>query len=159
MKFLSIILGSIAVITVFSGEYEVDLFNGVMRFTSQEEAVESGIIREFNRTNQFKQFKLDTDPRVETKDGSPVDPMPVRFHSKNRLRNGDLVILKRKLFGNNMRDGYRFIVYFYGSPSLGECLKIMNDELGLDNKYQLQQYKRNDKYAWLEVRSRFILLD
>lgn len=159
MKYLAISLASIAIIILFRGEYEVDVFNGIMRFNSQEESIETGITKEFARSKEFKDFKLDIDPRVETLTGANVDPMPIRFHAKNRLRNGDLLIVKRKVFGNNMRDGHRFIFYFYGAGDLGSCSQIMNTELGLDNKYHIHQFKRNNEYSWMEVRSRFILLD
>lgn len=156
MKFLSMILGSIAIITIFStSDYEIDLFHGVFRFSSQEQQVEAGIMSEFAHTKSFKQL----DPRIETTFGDNVDPQPIRFHSKNRLKNGDLLIVKRKVLGNNLRDGYRFIMYFYGAGDLGSCTKIMNEELGLDNKYHIHQFKRNSEYSWMEVRSRFILLD
>lgn len=152
MKIIAVILSSIAVITLFSGEYEIDLFNGVFRLSSEEEALEQGIMREFN-SNKFKDF------RIETETGANVDPQPVRFHSKNRLRNGDLLIVKRKVFGNNLRDGHRFIFYFYGDGDIGSCVNIMNNELGLDNKYHIHRFKRGNDYSWLEVRSRFVLLN
>ena len=153
MKIAFALIGAVAVLRLFCGEYELDLFNGVFRFTSTEDAVESGISSEFKRSTDFKEF------RVETFTGANVDPMPIRFHSKNRLRNGDLLIVKSKVFGNNLRDGHRFIFYFYGDGDMGSCAKIMNTELGLDNKYHIQQFKRGNDYSWMEVRSRFILLD
>ena len=63
MKFFAVILISVAIITLLCGEYEVDLRHGVFRFSSEEEAVESGIASEFQRKG-FKNFKLDD--RVET---------------------------------------------------------------------------------------------
>jgi hypothetical protein len=154
MKVVLAIIGSVAILRLFCGEYEIDPFHGIFRFSSTEEAVESGIASEFKR-GTFK----DIDPRVETNTGANVDPQPIRFHSKNRLKNGDLLIVKRKVFGNNMRDGHRFIFYFYGAGDLGSCTQIMNGELGLDNKYHIHRFKRNNEYSWLEIRSRFVLLD
>ena len=157
MKLIAVILGSVAIITLLCGSYEVDLRYGILRFSSEEVAVESGIASEFKR-GTFKPLAPRVE-RVETILGENVDPMPVRFHSKNRLRNNDLLIVKKKIFGSNLRDGYRYIFYFYGAGDMGSCLKIMNGELGLDNKYHVHQFKRNNEYSWLEVRSRFIILD
>jgi hypothetical protein len=154
MKVVLAIIGSVAILRLFCGEYEIDPFYGVFRFSSVEETIEQGIVSEFKK-GEFKKL----DPRVETIFGNRVDPQPVKFHSKNRLKNGDLLIVKRKLFGNNLRDGHRFIFYFYGAGDLGSCTAIMNGELGLDNKYHIHQFKRNSEYSWMEVRSRFVLLD
>ena len=151
MKGLGVFLLGIAVFMVFSKDYEVDLGKGVVKFSSPEDT----ITQEFKSGN-FQQFS--TDSRVETQHGAPVDPQCVRFHSKNRLKNGDLLIVKRKVFGNNMRDGHRFIFYFYGAGDLGSCTAIMNGELGMDNKYHIHRFKREGSYSWMEVRTRFVLL-
>jgi hypothetical protein len=182
MKGLALVLGLFAIICLTNnGKYNIDL--GVMKFQSSEDQIEEGIDDMFADTSSFqgwppqganhllaeqrrdvllKQKNAETFrdlDRAESDTLAPVDPEPVKFHSKNRLRNGDLLIVKRKVFGNNERDGNRYIFYFYGTNSIGEVLALMKKELGLDNKFKMIRYKRGDKYTWIEVRSRFVVLD
>lgn len=154
-----------------SGFYEIDLKRGVFQFKSTDEIETS-----FADTNSFKQLdyssrqlekarqkqinaKTATDlTRIESDTNAPVDPNPVRFHSRNRLHNGQLMIVKRKVFGNSIKDGHRWMIYMYGVPDLGTFTNIMNNELNLDNKYRLINFGNKTKYVWAEVRSNFIVI-
>jgi hypothetical protein len=179
MKGVAVVLGMFAIIMFANGRYDIDLFKGKVQFQSAEEEIEYGMDEMFADKSSFKGWppvdyadrqvaKADAKQknaqtasdltRLETDTGGDISPDVVRLHVKNRLRNGDLMVVKRRLFGNNMRDGYRWVFYFYGANDLGSMLDIMKNELGLDNKFTMTRYKRGDKYSWIEVRSRFILV-
>ena len=146
MKGLGVFLVGIAAFMLFSNDYEVDLGNGVMKFSDKDDE----ITQEFKK-QEFKDFSIEG---YETK----VSQQGVKFHARNRLKNNDLLIVKRKIFGSNLRDGYRFIFYFYGANDLTSMTSIMNGELGMQGKYHINNYKRGEKYSWMEVRSNFVLL-
>jgi hypothetical protein len=151
MKGLGVFLIGIAVFMFARGNYEVDLGKGILRASNKEDK----ITQEFQSGN-FQQFSAVSNS-IEGYD-SMVTPQGVRFHARNRLKNNDLLIVKRKIFGSNLRDGYRFIFYFYGANDLTSMTDIMNGELGMQGKYHIHNYKRGDKYSWMEVRSNYVLL-
>ncbi len=182
MKGLAVVLGCFAIICLTcNGRYSIDF--GPFKFQSTEDEIEKGIEEMFADKSSFQGWPprganhlLDEQRRdvllkqqnaksfrdlasVESDTLADVDPMPLKFHSKNRLRNGDLLVVKRKVFGNNQRDGHRYIFYFYGANSIGDVLELMKNELQMDNKFNLIRYKRGDKYTWIEIRSRFVVLD
>ena len=166
------------------GSYNIDLKEGEVQFQSEVDEIEES----FSNEKAFKSFtrsptvsrvpsgsyenrqidkaklkqlnaKTATDlTRIESETNAPVDPQPVRFHSKNRLKNGHLMIVKRKVFGNSLKEGHRWLIYLYGVPDLGTFTDIMNNELGMDNKYRLVSFGNKTKYVWAEVRSNFIIL-
>jgi hypothetical protein len=177
MKLIIAVIGMFFVWSLTTGTYNIDLKRGVVQFSSEDDTQPSNVINEFRDVGSFKRFnymdqkiadrvqknknaEIASDlTRIETDTGANVDPQAIRFHSKNRLKDNTLLVVKRKIFGSNLRDGYRFIFYFYGINSLGAITERMNKELGLDNKYHLVQYKNEEKLSWIEVKSRFIILD
>lgn len=173
MKGLAVVMSMFAIIVLANQNYDIDLLKGKVQFSSKED---EEIVRMFEDKESFKELtyaerqvhnaklksinaKTATDlVRIESDTLENVTPEPVRLHRKNRLKNGDLVVVKRRVFGNNTRDGHRWVFYFYGANDLGSMTDIMKNELGLDNKFTMSKYKRGNKYSWMEVRSRFITL-
>ena len=154
MKIVFMIVAVVAILRLFCGEYEMDVPKGVFRFSSEEAAVEKGVSHEFTtNTEQFVEFR-----HVVSILEDRTNLYPVRFKERNRLKNGELLMVRGKIFGNN-KDGNRYIFYFYGKGNIDTCTRIMDTELGLLWKYELVQFKQKEDYSWMEIRSKYIILE
>jgi len=172
MKLVCILFGFFFLFNLTNGNYEINVLKGIFKFNSEEEET-TIVLREFTTGSNFKTFNINHSEiirtnssnveliniNVSTSDPNLITNQPVRFHQNNRLMDNTLLIVKDRLCGNNIRDGYRYVFYFYGINSLDVIRDKMDNELGLFNKYELTQFKKEDSLTWIEVRSRFIVLE
>ncbi len=170
MKPLAVVLGLFLVINLTSGIYYINLgplggfksgkptatMTPPSGWGETSDPVWASVERDIKMNNAQNMYD---GVAIETKANEPVDPKPVTFASKNTLADGRRLIVKRKWFGNSIRDGHRFIFYFYGVRTLGEVTHLMNGELNMDNKYHIVRFKQYGKgCCWVEVRSNFVHL-